>query len=112
MVSYASNLPRGCTMDIVVPDHLLPLKQSLETFGYKLRTRSRENGRKKLFTSLRLDDAGETLVLAIRVGREGEWKRFTEEQLKKLFQDTDIDPEAAEAASPESEAASASAVTH
>ena len=37
VMSHASNLPRDCSLEIVIPDHLLSLKKVFENFAYKVR---------------------------------------------------------------------------
>ena len=88
VVSYASNLKEDCKLDIVVPDHLTSLKSKLDRLSYKIRKHASDNG-KKVSTSLRLDDATESLVAAVRYDKEDQWLYHTAEELEKLVASLD-----------------------
>ena len=48
VMSHASNLPNDWAVDIVVPNHLLSLKKTLEAFAYKVRKYAKEDNTKCL----------------------------------------------------------------
>ena len=55
VISYAPLLRDDSNVDVVVPDHLLPLKRHLESLAYKMRRNAREDNT-KISTSIRLQD--------------------------------------------------------
>ena len=83
VVSYASNLKSDCKLEIVVPDHLTSLKSKLDRLAFKIRKHASDNG-KKVSTSLRLDDASESLVAAVRDGKDSQWLYYSIEELEQL----------------------------
>ena len=76
IMSFASNLPKEASVEVVIPDHLLSLKRFLDSFAYRIRTNARENN-EKVSTSVRLDDADQTLVLAVKNRKDNTWKSYT-----------------------------------
>ena len=83
VVSYASNLKKDCKLDLVIPDHLSSVKSKLDRLSFKIRKHAAENG-KKVSTSLRLDDATEGLVAAVREDKESPWLYYSAEELEEL----------------------------
>ena len=67
-MSYASNLKKGASVDIVVPDHLKITARKLEHKAYKLRQMSKTNAAgdddKIIKTQVRFDNVRENLVLS------------------------------------------------
>ena len=76
-------LKEGTKMDIVVPDHLSSLKSKIDRLAFKIRKKAAENG-KKVSTSLRLDDSTESLVAAVKDGKEGQWLYYSVNELEEL----------------------------
>ena len=79
-MSYASNLKKGASVDIVVPDHLKITARKLEHKAYKLRQMSKTNAAgdddKIIKTQVRFDNVRENLVLGIRSSRDASWEFF------------------------------------
>ena len=57
IMSHASMLKDGNSIEAVIPEHLAPLHRHLESYAYKIRKNGR-NGGKKVSTSVRLQDDG------------------------------------------------------
>ena len=64
VMGHASNLPEGCSIDIVIPDYLLSLKKYMDHFAFKVRRHTRVSHQTKFSTSIRMDDVERTLYLA------------------------------------------------
>ena len=90
VISHAFNLPKECSVELVCPDHLLPLKRQLDNFAYKVRKYAREVSESKVSTSLRYDDMSETILMAARREGEDDWQHYSLEELKTL--DADLQP--------------------
>ena len=84
VISHASNLPEGCTVDLVIPDYLQSLKSYMDRFAYKVRKHAREAHQTKFSTSIRMDDIEQTLYLATRESGEEEWIYYSKHKLKDL----------------------------
>ena len=82
VMSHASYLEGGSSIEAVFPEHLGPLKRHLEAFAFRIRINARQN-KKKISTSVRLVDDGMTLALAVREPGQSRWNYFSKEQLKK-----------------------------
>ena len=80
-MSYASSLEADCFIEAVIPDHLAPLQRHLESFAFKIRRNGRSGG-KKISTSVRLQDDGMTLALALKAEGDKRWTYYSKEQLK------------------------------
>ena len=83
IVSYASNLPENCKLDIVIPDHLMTTKSKLDRLAFKIRKHAADND-KRVSTSLRLDDSTESLVTAVRDGKDSQWLYYSVMELEEL----------------------------
>ena len=83
VMSFASNLPKDASVEVVIPDHLISLKRYLDNFAFKIRSHARENNLGKVSTSVRLEDSEQTLVLAVRQP-DSAWKSYTREDLRSL----------------------------
>ena len=83
-MSHASNLPEGSAVDLVAPDHLLPLKRHLESFAFKIRKHSRDVTQLRVSTAVRFDEDQRSLVLACRDEGDTEWIEYTKEELEGL----------------------------
>ena len=90
VLGHATYLPPDHSLEIVVPDYLLPLKRYLEKFAYKVRSKARDIHKTKYSTSIRMDDGEMSLYLAIREKGTEEWKRYTKEHLEGL--DDNLEP--------------------
>ena len=84
MMSFASNLPKDLSVEVVIPDHQLMLKRYLDNFAYIFRTHARENNLDKKFPSIRLEDSDQTLVLPVKDSKNQSWKSYTREELRSL----------------------------
>ena len=82
IMSHASSLTKGCSTEAVIPEHLAPLQRHLESYAFKIRKNGR-NGGKKVSTSVRLQDDGMTLALALKTEGTNRWSYFSKEELKK-----------------------------
>ena len=67
VLSYVTNLPSDCTVDILVPNYLIGLKKCLETHTFGIRKHARDKGT-RTSTHVRLDEFNESLVLATQTG--------------------------------------------
>ena len=83
-MGHASNLPDGCSIDLVIPDYLLSLKRYLDRFAYKVRRHAKVSHQTKFSTSIRMDDVERTLYLATREAGESDWIYYSREDLKDL----------------------------
>ena len=81
VMSHASSLKGECSIAAVIPEHLTPLHRHLESYAYKIRKNGR-NGGKRISTSIRLQDDGMTLALALKAEGETRWNYFSKEELK------------------------------
>ena len=80
VISHASNLPDGFSVEMTAPDYLLSLRRYLEAFAFRIRKFARDLGL-QTSTSVRFDDERESLLLAVR--EEGdEWEYYTKEDLQ------------------------------
>ena len=84
VISHASNLPDGCSLELVIPDYLQSLKRYLERFAYKVRKYARDAHETRFSTSIRMDDIEQTLYLATREAGESDWIFYSKEDLKDL----------------------------
>lgn len=82
VMSFASSLAEGCSIEAVIPDHLAPLQRHLESYAYKIR-RNGKSGGKRVSTSVRLQDDGMTLALALKTEGERRWSYYSKEELKE-----------------------------
>ena len=84
VISYATNLQPGNRIEIVVPEHLKPLKSQLDGLSYKIRRHASITSQRKVMTSLRLDDRSQSLVVAVRDKKEDPWLNYSLEELRAL----------------------------
>lgn len=78
VMSHATNLSIGTSVDIVVPDHLKVTAMKLDHHAFKMRKMSKmaSNGVKEneIKTQVRFNNKSENLVLGVRT--DGEWEFF------------------------------------
>ena len=85
VLSHASNLQPGNSIDIVIPDNLYSLQRHLEHFAYRVRQNARlGRSQRKIFTSVRLCNATSSLRLAVRDDKTKPWTYYSREELKQL----------------------------
>ena len=84
-MSYASNLKRGASNDITMPDHLKITARKLEHRAFKLRQMSKVNAAgdkdKIIKTQLRYGNDKEDLVLGVRSSTDATWEFFPPRKL-------------------------------
>ena len=83
VLSYISSLPSDCDVETVVPNNLRGIKKHLETIAYRVRQHAKSRGT-KTSTSIRLEEAAETLVLACKPADADTWTTYTKEELLLL----------------------------
>ena len=86
IMSHASNLPKDCSIETVIPNHLSSLKSLLDGHAYKFRARARDEGG-KVSTSVRLDELSNSLVLAVRK-EKGNWRSYNQEELRLMEEES------------------------
>ena len=91
IMSHASNLPKDCSIETVIPDHLSSLKSLLDGHAYKFRARARDEGG-KVSTSVRLDELSNSLVLAVRK-EKGNWRSYNQEELRLMEEEREREEE-------------------
>ena len=69
VLSHVSSLPKDCSVEIVTPDHLRPLRKLLEAYAFKIRQHARNTGT-KVSTSIHFDAPNQSLLLVSR--KEGD----------------------------------------
>ena len=93
LMSYASNLKRGSSIDITIPDHLRIMARKLEHKAYRLRQMSKINAMgdkdKVIKTQIRFDNSKEGLVLGIRSSKDADWEFYPPDKLPPTGQATD-----------------------
>ena len=82
VLSHVTSMEEDCTLEIVIPEHVGPLKRHLESYAYRIRKNGREVD-KKISTSVRLMDDGMTLALAVREPGKVHWNYCSKEDLKR-----------------------------
>ena len=82
-MSHAYLLQDGSSVEIVIPEHLEPLRRHLESFAYRMRRNAREDNKSKVSTQIRMKDEDMSLVLAVKTAGEDKWSQFTREELRK-----------------------------
>ena len=78
--SYATELRKGCSLDLVIPDHLNTLATKMEHYAYKVRqlAKNSETDPKNVTTTqIRHNTRKEGLVLGMKTTKNQEWI-FTE----------------------------------
>ena len=65
VISHSANLPKGCSVDLVIPDYLQSLKRYLDRFAFKVCRHARDAHQTKFSTSVRMDDIERTLYLSL-----------------------------------------------
>ena len=83
IISYASNLRDQSKMEIVIPCYLASVRSQLDAICYRIRQHAKKTGGSCL-TSLRLDDATQGLVAAVREKKTDQWLFYTLQELKQL----------------------------
>ena len=83
VLSHAYLLHSDCSVEVVIPEHLAPLKRHLESFAYRMRRNARESDNGKVSTQVRLNDENWSLVLAVRRSGQEKWSHYTREDLRK-----------------------------
>ena len=79
IMSFASNLKIGASIDTVIPDFLRVTAMRLDHHAFKLRRMSRAmsgDGDSKIKTQVRFDNQTEGVVLGVRKGKDGDWEFF------------------------------------
>ena len=83
VLSHAYLLHSDCSVEVVIPEHLAPLKRHLESFAYRMRRNARESDSGKVSTQVRLNEEDCSLVLAVRRSGQDKWSHYTRDELRR-----------------------------
>ena len=83
LVSFASNLKGGASIDIVIPDTLRSLAARFDHYAYRYRQQAKLEKREAK-TQGRFCNKFDTIVLGIRPDKEARWDFYPFEKLPKL----------------------------
>lgn len=81
VMSFASSLEDGASIEAVIPEHLSPLQRHLESFAFRIRKNAKARN-SKISTSVRLQDSNMSLMLALKGEGKKKWSYHTKEELQ------------------------------